>query len=131
MLCSYNFVFVFFSTRRRHTSCALVTGVQTCALPILIEPQGLRRVVTGYSSAGLDLRRSPEALLAGLHGKWRAALRKAEREGIAVDRDTKPRQQRASLLLYDTFPRKKRFVGPSGAFHAPVPTAARHVPLPP
>src|SRR3546814_16835880 len=26
---------VFFSSRRRHTICALVTGVQTCALPIL------------------------------------------------------------------------------------------------
>src|SRR3546814_1874890 len=25
---------VFFSSRRRHTRCALVTGVQTCALPI-------------------------------------------------------------------------------------------------
>src|SRR3546814_2093137 len=28
------FVDVFFSSRRRHTRCALVTGVQTCALPI-------------------------------------------------------------------------------------------------
>src|SRR3546814_2859526 len=28
------FVLVFFSSRIRHTSCALVTGVQTCALPI-------------------------------------------------------------------------------------------------
>src|SRR3546814_6921648 len=27
--------FCFFSSRRRHTRCALVTGVQTCALPIL------------------------------------------------------------------------------------------------
>src|SRR3546814_5270280 len=26
----------FFSSRRRHTRCALVTGVQTCALPICI-----------------------------------------------------------------------------------------------
>src|SRR3546814_11946481 len=26
----------FFSSRRRHTSCALVTGVQTCALPISV-----------------------------------------------------------------------------------------------
>src|SRR3546814_1669095 len=26
--------FFFFSSRRRHTICALVTGVQTCALPI-------------------------------------------------------------------------------------------------
>src|SRR3546814_19535175 len=29
----YYFLF-FFSSRRRHTRCALVTGVQTCALPI-------------------------------------------------------------------------------------------------
>src|SRR3546814_19480285 len=28
-------MFLFFSSRRRHTICALVTGVQTCALPIL------------------------------------------------------------------------------------------------
>src|SRR3546814_18487484 len=31
MLVSYNLFF--FSRRRRHTRCALVTGVQTCALP--------------------------------------------------------------------------------------------------
>src|SRR3546814_3876338 len=29
-----SFSFFFFSSRRRHTRCALVTGVQTCALPI-------------------------------------------------------------------------------------------------
>src|SRR3546814_6578244 len=28
------FILFFFSSRRRHTRCALVTGVQTCALPI-------------------------------------------------------------------------------------------------
>src|SRR3546814_3955752 len=27
-------IMFFFSSRRRHTRCALVTGVQTCALPI-------------------------------------------------------------------------------------------------
>src|SRR3546814_7027085 len=32
-MCVDLFVF-FFSSRRRHTRCALVTGVQTCALPI-------------------------------------------------------------------------------------------------
>src|SRR3546814_2424615 len=32
--CMCFFVFFFFSSRRRHTRCALVTGVQTCALPI-------------------------------------------------------------------------------------------------
>src|SRR3546814_14818459 len=30
----------FFSSRRRHTICALVTGVQTCALPILFPQDG-------------------------------------------------------------------------------------------
>src|SRR3546814_10623761 len=30
-------LFFFFSSRRRHTRCALVTGVQTCALPIFQE----------------------------------------------------------------------------------------------
>src|SRR3546814_7240087 len=30
-------LFFFFTSRIRHTRCALVTGVQTCALPILVE----------------------------------------------------------------------------------------------
>src|SRR3546814_10904087 len=32
--------FFFFSSRRRHTRCALVTGVQTCALPISVRLGG-------------------------------------------------------------------------------------------
>src|SRR3546814_19052479 len=31
-------IFFFFASRRRHTICALVTGVQTCALPIFVDP---------------------------------------------------------------------------------------------
>src|SRR3546814_15248021 len=31
-------MYFFFSSRRRHTRCALVTGVQTCALPICRKP---------------------------------------------------------------------------------------------
>src|SRR3546814_8235997 len=37
------FSFFFFSLRRRHTRCALVTGVQTCALPIYCPPGGYHR----------------------------------------------------------------------------------------
>src|SRR3546814_10606868 len=40
----------FFSSRRRHTRCALVTGVQTCALPIYITSDTIsteRRGVAG------------------------------------------------------------------------------------
>src|SRR3546814_4774792 len=33
-MCALCIFCLFFSSRRRHTRCALVTGVQTCALPI-------------------------------------------------------------------------------------------------
>src|SRR3546814_14823922 len=38
MCLSLCFFVFFFSSRRRHTRCALVTGVQTCALPISPNP---------------------------------------------------------------------------------------------
>src|SRR3546814_2111556 len=38
-VCGLSIVF-FFSSRRRHTRCALVTGVQTCALPIYSNGRG-------------------------------------------------------------------------------------------
>src|SRR3546814_4403022 len=50
-------VIFFFSSRRRHTRCALVTGVQTCALPILqdnafcasaLGPDGTRAMRAAY-----------------------------------------------------------------------------------
>src|SRR3546814_21011359 len=46
----------FFSSRRRHTRCALVTGVQTCALPISTQraaaaPGGVRdKVVIAFDT---------------------------------------------------------------------------------
>src|SRR3546814_2269938 len=44
----------FFSSRRRHTRCALVTGVQTCALPIFDQHQR----APGTKIAKVDLRRA-------------------------------------------------------------------------
>src|SRR3546814_6118471 len=47
--CAYSFCchYFFFSSRRRHTRCALVTGVQTCALPICL---GVTRANRGIGS---------------------------------------------------------------------------------
>src|SRR3546814_12341521 len=53
------FVF-FFSSRRRHTRCALVTGVQTCALPICLWQRPL--------SAGADDRFRQHRLAPGKIG---------------------------------------------------------------
>src|SRR3546814_6520973 len=46
--------FLFFSSRRRHTRCELVTGVQTCALPIsadLLIDQVAHRPISGTDEA--------------------------------------------------------------------------------
>src|SRR3546814_1666005 len=40
------YLLFFFSSRRLHTRCALVTGVQTCALPI-----STRDIITAYYAA--------------------------------------------------------------------------------
>src|SRR3546814_8122170 len=50
LFCSVCVFCFFFSSRRRHTRCALVTGVQTCALPILSRFQDL----TGLRIEGAD-----------------------------------------------------------------------------
>src|SRR3546814_6394575 len=51
-MCLFTFSF-FFSSRRRHTRCALVTGVQTCALPICWP--ALNETLERFAAEGVDL----------------------------------------------------------------------------
>src|SRR3546814_5223369 len=51
------FIFVF-SSRRRHTRCALVTGVQTCALPISVYIQPVATMPIGKYTLSLGPRLS-------------------------------------------------------------------------
>src|SRR3546814_5076683 len=51
LLILYDVVIFFFSSRRRHTRCALVTGVQTCALPISAEGAPLEVIGRGSKRA--------------------------------------------------------------------------------
>src|SRR3546814_6021737 len=54
------FICFFFSSRRRHTSCALVTGVQTCALPIFARHFGFRGAARWHRRAlGWGVLRAP------------------------------------------------------------------------
>src|SRR3546814_10857993 len=70
----YSVYFFFFSSRRRHTRCALVTGVQTCALPISLDVGDLDRA--WIESAGA-------VLINGTHlsttGVFEASMRSEER----------------------------------------------------
>jgi Acetyltransferase (GNAT) domain len=95
----------------------------------LIERQGLRRTVTGYSSIWLDLRQDPETLLAGMNPKWRNAVRRGQRKGLEAKVDNKGRQLQAALMLYETFRRKRRFVGTPGKFIAALAAADREAVL--
>src|SRR3546814_9383440 len=65
----------FFSSRRRHTRCALVTGVQTCALPICNVPW------VETISAPWSKRRLNALPASGLHTD-RHAVRGGSRGGV-------------------------------------------------
>src|SRR3546814_10038606 len=58
-------VYFFFSSRRRHTRCALVTGVQTCALPIsvlqLLQSRAIAELVVRDMALDDDREFNPKA----------------------------------------------------------------------
>src|SRR3546814_10444195 len=95
-MCFVDFFFV--SSRRRHTRCSLVTGVQTCALPISLRPGSAPepRLRTWGSLAGMKKRTSvsppqPPAALDLIPSGWINAIfvtdeRALERGACAIGR---------------------------------------------
>src|SRR3546814_5268824 len=74
------FVCFFFSSRRRHTRCALVTGVQTCALPIYIAGQrGVRQLQKRLVSSPQKISGSHIAYEGDLNAALRFLCRSEER----------------------------------------------------
>src|SRR3546814_20965658 len=82
--------FVFFSSRRRHTRCALVTGVQTCALPISVDQ---RRNAARYRDRGVHRGQDAE------DQRYREALDRpgAEREQGDAGEDRSQRSEERSV----------------------------------
>src|SRR3546814_6817826 len=76
VMTAYYMVVVDFSRQIRHTRCALVTGVQTCALPIYALPTALVFILLLVSMTTLAVGRTikasksyiPFAFLAGASG---------------------------------------------------------------
>src|SRR3546814_4578579 len=91
----------FFSSIRRHTICALVTGVQTCALPIWVTTGRdiVHRSRTHYHrSHGLHRNRSPRPATRPAP-RLRAALGAAR--GAAPDEEARERLRAAARRAPD------------------------------
>src|SRR3546814_5881291 len=89
------FIF-FFSSRRRHTKCALVTGVQTCALPIyggalpafaeFKKQFGLQIEQRAYSTAEEARDQVAELVAVGCGAIVRSAERRVGKECVSTCR---------------------------------------------
>src|SRR3546814_6945906 len=84
-------IIFFFSSRRRHTRCALVTGVQTCALPIYA--RALRRWMAGtvrrFIGTGVGLARLVEVSsvkVVDMAALYRSEERRVGNEGVSTCR---------------------------------------------
>src|SRR3546814_5598258 len=80
----------FFSSRRRHTRCALVTGVQTCALPIYVD-DGASVYTRGDTNVRLPVVNMPIASTAariynGVTTGWRSEERRVGKECVSTCR---------------------------------------------
>src|SRR3546814_5093118 len=72
----------FFSSRRRHTRCALVTGVQTCALPICTEQLVARQPAGNGIAATGDVQGLATVDFPG--ARWVTSPNYSSRSGTAV-----------------------------------------------
>src|SRR3546814_9330446 len=92
------FVF-FFSSRRRHTRCALVTGVQTCALPICAR----RR--RGMAGAGACTGRAARSAVAGRPVRGGGRMNAAASNAMTSGHAWPPSLQRSLAMFRACAPR--------------------------
>src|SRR3546814_6267789 len=82
------FVVFFFSSRRRHTRCALVTGVQTCALPIC--PVAACSEIVGQDDSAIEappeIGNDERRLHVRAYNHWRSEERRVGKECVSTCR---------------------------------------------
>src|SRR3546814_14661164 len=128
MCCYICVVFFFFSSRRRHTRCALVTGVQTCALPISEKSDapavsiqcttGFMPAEEGRSQANLD-RPTQDPPISFRHGSWSLLRRCVAWPHTEPPYRTGPLRCSSNIRWSDSSPR----TGP--ALHFPHPSSEK------
>src|SRR3546814_4151239 len=75
----------FVSSRRRHTSCALVTGVQTCALPICELSFPAANLNSLHHARNLSLPQISQRRLAGRRMKSLLHRRRSEERRVGKE----------------------------------------------
>src|SRR3546814_8497928 len=95
---------LFFSSRRRNTRCALVTGVQTCALPIWIRADNAEIFAVGNTSLS-ELK----PLLEKSFGLWRMTRDMKGRKNFDVT--TPAAQQRIIIVNRPQSPQSEILAG--------------------
>lgn len=105
-----------FSLRRRELPFWLPELLDTPENQALMRAVGTRRLVTGLSSAWLDLSPHDSDLRQGMTGSWRNALRLAEKHEPTLVVTVGGDDIADCMADYDAFRRGKRFIGPSGKF---------------
>src|SRR3546814_1816791 len=108
-------VLFFFSSRRRHTICALVTGVQTCALPIyytgcecpVVRKEKLSGVSCGCSCHDTDIagRAQTRPVFFMAFGRGSGARVAAEAAGLHAGEIVGPQLVLVVAAVIEPFPR--------------------------
>src|SRR3546814_8812839 len=83
----------FFSSRRRHTRCALVTGVQTCALPIFALEGEIGGDAVADADPGNGQRGQPDQRQELAHAFEKTA---GSRRGAVTILDFEPRRRKGA-----------------------------------
>src|SRR3546814_1693831 len=107
----YFLLFFFFSSRSRLTSCSLVTGVQTCALPICVRRDRARRCCEDRRQWSRDREHRRPALAAADQDQRQLAARH-DRSAGRLCRHSVPRRWRGCdrdgrLSMLDWFNRSE------------------------
>src|SRR3546814_2751720 len=94
--------FFFFSSRRRHTRCALVTGVQTCALPIsdagdaaVAADRGRRGWRRAFVAGAVRALRGGNGVAAGRRTRVLVGVGRPRPPGLARPRERHPDAEKA------------------------------------
>src|SRR3546814_4632112 len=86
-------LYFFFASRRRHTRCALVTGVQTCALPIYPGPLGAQHGLPVHRMRWWLVRHTTIVAIAEAERAFRRRLQHDRRTEAKLDRAGRDRLQ--------------------------------------